>query len=288
MSAEEAANKLDERIAQGREIESRDIRGITALEAARADHDRWSAFNAELLRNLFTTPELADEYTQFYGAVVRMNAGFQDRVHSFRQSAADGINRLLSIRERIPLFESYSLGTSPTSAELDPVTQIPSRAAQQTELPSAWKDAVSLGQPLAIILVDIDWFKRVNDTYGHPKGDEVLRGVAQTLRRVVSGKGSVYRYGGEEFLISLLNYDAGEAIALAERARRSISSTEHAGLAVTVSLGVAISGEHGDTLDQVIGSADTALYDAKKGGRNLVRQAGDAKGPNVLGGEDGE
>lgn len=163
--------------------------------------------------------------------------------------------------------------------DIDSVTQIPSRAALDVELPGLWSAAQSFGQPFALFIADIDKFKQVNDKHGHPKGDEVLRAVAQTLSRIVEGKGRVFRYGGEEFLVALPNYDQEEAISLAERARRSIAESQHAGLSITASFGIAVAGVHAADLAAITKNADGALYDAKKRGRDLVRVSGDPEPP---------
>jgi diguanylate cyclase (GGDEF)-like protein len=138
------------------------------------------------------------------------------------------------------------------------------------------------GQPLGVIMADVDRFKSINDTRGHPAGDRVLHDVAQNIKASLRTYDSVGRYGGEEFLIVLPRCPANSATEIAERVRHSIESQpipiEAASLDVTMSLGVASSESGGEgevTLLQnngqkLIAAADEALYKAKQDGRNRV------------------
>jgi diguanylate cyclase (GGDEF)-like protein len=133
------------------------------------------------------------------------------------------------------------------------------------------------GPPMTVAMVDIDFFKRVNDTYGHPAGDVVLQNVAERIRAGVRDFDAVGRYGGEEFLVVLSNCDAANAWLLAERIRANVSaSTIYAGgheLTVTVSIGVAPFRPNLSAEPPVIERADQALYRAKANGRNRVESA---------------
>ncbi len=127
---------------------------------------------------------------------------------------------------------------------------------------------------LSVVMVDLDHFKRINDTLGHRAGDYVLHEVAGLMRRTVREADSCGRYGGEEFLIILPNTDAAGAAVVAERLRSAIEATpmrvpEAASFRVTSSFGVAECCE-GDDEDMIVGRADAALYRAKEGGRNRV------------------
>jgi diguanylate cyclase (GGDEF)-like protein len=131
-------------------------------------------------------------------------------------------------------------------------------------------------RPLSIIMLDIDDFKQVNDRYGHPVGDHVLR----VLSRIIRARGArdhdlVSRYGGEEFVIGSLEADKRIAVAIAERLRQSveqqkISGSKQSGLRVTISLGVASFPDDAESLDELIENADRALYHAKRSGKNHV------------------
>jgi diguanylate cyclase (GGDEF)-like protein/PAS domain S-box-containing protein len=134
-----------------------------------------------------------------------------------------------------------------------------------------------------IIMLDIDHFKNVNDTYGHPAGDEVLKGVAALIKAGVRTQDKTARYGGEEFTVILAETDAAGGLVVAERLRRNIAdhpfkARDHRGgevdIAVTVSLGVASFPQDGDASEALISRADRALYEAKNSGRNCVKKAG--------------
>jgi diguanylate cyclase (GGDEF)-like protein len=134
------------------------------------------------------------------------------------------------------------------------------------------------GAPLTVTMADLDHFKRVNDTYGHLAGDEVLREVARRLRAAVRTYDSVGRYGGEEFLVVSPGCKSSAGINQAERLRQIVSgkpvSIQDTAIAVTVSLGVAtVSMETRGSVEQLLGAADGALYRAKQGGRNRVEVA---------------
>ena len=126
------------------------------------------------------------------------------------------------------------------------------------------------GAPLAIVLIDVDRFKKYNDTYGHLDGDAVLKQIARLLVDSVRATDLVARYGGEEFVVMLPTTSLDVAQAIAERCRSSIEAADWAGRPVTASFGVAVSTEGGGSVDQVVAAADRALYAAKSAGRNRV------------------
>jgi diguanylate cyclase (GGDEF)-like protein len=132
------------------------------------------------------------------------------------------------------------------------------------------------GQPVGLIVGDLDHFKDVNDSYGHARGDAVLQDVAYLLRKQLRAFDLAYRIGGEEFLVLLPGADLGQSLGMAERLRRGLEQeTVAGGLAVTMSFGVSAS-PAGSRFDYkaVCEAADVALYEAKRAGRNTVRRAG--------------
>ena len=128
--------------------------------------------------------------------------------------------------------------------------------------------------PLTAIILDIDHFKKVNDTYGHAVGDQVLQDLAARCRRIVREIDIVGRYGGEEFVVLLLETDLKGACVLAERLRRHISEspidTDGGAVTITVSLGVTVLDDQCADLDHLLQRADQALYVSKREGRNRV------------------
>lgn len=130
------------------------------------------------------------------------------------------------------------------------------------------------GTPLSAIMLDIDHFKQVNDTYGHSVGDQVLRGLADRCRTLVRLVDILGRYGGEEFVVVLPETDLFQAAAVAERLRRAIEEqpfeTEQGPITITTSLGVSRARQNLSSLVGLIEQTDAALYQAKQNGRNRV------------------
>lgn len=131
--------------------------------------------------------------------------------------------------------------------------------------------------PLALVMLDLDKFKAVNDTHGHPVGDELLLEVARCAMDVIGNKGRAYRYGGEEIAILLPNYTEEEALVLAERMRRVLEDSIWTSkqLKITASFGVAVTPSLASDASGLLSLADAALYEAKKLGRNYVRLSGE-------------
>ncbi len=131
------------------------------------------------------------------------------------------------------------------------------------------------GPPLSLVMVDIDHFKKINDTFGHTEGDKVLKEIATILKTSVRKKDTVARYGGEEFILILPEAGLEEAVMISERIRRLVEKTlfdvGQAHINLTVSLGISNSPIHrARTKEDLVKMADQALYDAKRGGRNRV------------------
>jgi diguanylate cyclase len=155
----------------------------------------------------------------------------------------------------------------------DALTGLPNRLRLNQVLRSELARADRGGPPFALILIDIDHFKRVNDTYGHNVGDEVLKQLGAVLRREHRAGDCAGRWGGEEFLMICPDCDAEAAMALAERVRAAVAGERFSQVGqLSVSLGVAVRcGREG--AEQLLARADGALYAAKAGGRNQARLA---------------
>lgn len=156
--------------------------------------------------------------------------------------------------------------------DTDPLTGLANRRAFRRRLESELTREKRRGQGLALVLMDIDHFKAINDTYGHPMGDAVLQGLAKLLRRQARSYDSIARLGGEEFALLLFDVSRNAAWRAAERVRESVASYAFPPLApgaLTLSAGIAQGPLHAyDSFDDMFLRADQALYDAKHGGRN--------------------
>ncbi|HEY5629892.1 MAG TPA: diguanylate cyclase, partial [Candidatus Limnocylindrales bacterium] len=161
-------------------------------------------------------------------------------------------------------------------ATVDPLTGIANRQAVLTRLEDELSRATRYRRSLSVVMVDLDHFKRLNDTYGHEAGDMVLQEVAARLAASIRSTDLVGRFGGEEFLLVLPETDADAAATMAEKLRRIVAGTHvrlPEGHDVTVTLSAGVAGSHGDhlpRLDVLVRHADGALYSAKALGRNTV------------------
>jgi len=131
-----------------------------------------------------------------------------------------------------------------------------------------------LRRTFSVLLADVDHFKQYNDAHGHLGGDAALVKVAEILRKMTRGVDSVARYGGEEFVVMLIEAPIATAAAVAERIRARVAAEEFGGGTMTVSVGAAEYPTHGDTPEELIASADAAMYQAKSEGRDRVMVAG--------------
>jgi diguanylate cyclase (GGDEF)-like protein len=153
-------------------------------------------------------------------------------------------------------------------AVTDSLTGLPNRRHFHRAYPQTLNEAVVHRTPLALMLIDVDHFKEINDRHGHPAGDDKLRDVAAALQDVVRRNDMVARYGGDEFIVIAPDTPRESALALAERLRRAAASC-----GASVSIGVAIFPEDAQREDALVDAADAALYRAKQDGRNCVRTA---------------
>ncbi|WP_328800483.1 sensor domain-containing diguanylate cyclase [Paenibacillus sp. LX16] len=156
-----------------------------------------------------------------------------------------------------------------TMASTDPLTGLKNRRYFQDQLLASLASFRESGISFSLLIIDIDRFKSINDTYGHPVGDLVLTNLAELLQSMSRDRDIVARYGGEEFVIILPGNDQEEAIRTAERYRSTTASMDWGEYAITVSIGVATVTQE-DTEQTIVHQADLALYASKSGGRNRV------------------
>ena len=182
----------------------------------------------------------------------------------FRLQMLEALSIHQTLRER-SLLEELSF--------TDALTHIKNRRYFQDRIKAEAERAIRHGRTLALIMIDIDYFKQFNDKFGHPAGDRLLKNVAKRLSEQVRSIDTVARYGGEEFAILLPDTTLEGAIIVAERMRMSFVKTEvfteskttgH----IAISLGVATIPQHASTSVDLIEKADAALYQAKRQGRN--------------------
>ena len=184
--------------------------------------------------------------------------------------------RLIASKRELESVQ-HALTAVTAEANLDPVTGLATRRRFDSALEQATEAANKDGQPLSVLMIDIDHFKSFNDRFGHLMGDSVLRLIGVTLKQSTKGQDIAARYGGEEFSVILPETDLHGAAALAEQIRQRIISRELKRRptgdslgAITVSIGVATY-RHGERPRTMLERADSSLYEAKHAGRNSVR-----------------
>jgi diguanylate cyclase (GGDEF)-like protein len=152
----------------------------------------------------------------------------------------------------------------------DPLTGLGNRRAFEERLKGELARPPRLGSAVALMILDVDFFKRYNDSFGHPAGDEVLKQLAEVMKRTCRGNDFAARVGGEEFAIVLPDTTRESAFVIAERLRRNVQREVWPNRPVTISVGVALATTGNETGEQLAELADMALYRSKRDGRNRV------------------
>jgi diguanylate cyclase (GGDEF)-like protein len=199
--------------------------------------------------------------------VVRITSPLEDNAAAREERA----KRLATQLPEFSKFLALALKTPDlyTRAVQDGLTGLWTKRHFLTQAKTLMEGAGRYGEALSLIMVDVDHFKKVNDTHGHVTGDKVLKGVAEILKKKVRG-GSAYRYGGEEMAVLLPKADLEGAVQVAERLRAAIEAHKIAGVKVTASFGVAQYEAGLADPPTLVEKADQALYRAKETGRNRV------------------
>ncbi|AMT90166.1 MULTISPECIES: GGDEF domain-containing protein [Pseudomonas] len=176
-----------------------------------------------------------------------------------------------------PMRNALLYRAATQSALRDPLTGAGNRVAMEQTLQREIDMSRRHAQPLSVLMLDIDHFKRVNDDHGHGAGDDVLRAIAASIKAQLRNVDMVFRYGGEEFLILLSNTGREAAAMVGERLRQATQSEEYFAdgqlIEITVSLGCSTL-LPGESADSLLRRADSALYVAKREGRNRLAMAG--------------
>ena len=203
------------------------------------------------------------------GLLLEQTLAMQDSANQLKARLEDVETEVESLRQEIQQVSA--------EAELDPLTGLANRRTFSRRIESACRKATARDEPLCLIMADIDFFKRFNDTYGHAIGDNVLCHVAARLEKLARKDDLVARYGGEEFIVLLPETRIDQAIVVAERFRQAVAATvlRQSGSQkvlgrINLSLGVATY-RPGESSFELIARADAALYVAKNDGRNCVR-----------------
>jgi diguanylate cyclase (GGDEF)-like protein len=181
--------------------------------------------------------------------------------------------QLASLTEKLGDLRAELFATR-ERATVDSLTRLNNRAAFDEHMGRIADIGLLLGAPPTLLLADVDHFKKVNDTYGHPAGDEVLRRVGEALvRNFLRKEDFVARYGGEEFAVVMMDASLEDARGLAERVRKSVRGLliEHGVHSIDVTISIGLSSLlPGETASAWVDRADRALYDAKTKGRDRV------------------
>jgi diguanylate cyclase len=268
-----------------RHIHERDTRSAEQLQAGLS----------ELLRRLAQVAQNSGAGAAAYGSTlaaceqdlrkVSDTDGLQRVIQSLVSSTAAARATTENLRAEVEASRGEmqklrtQLGTLSSEALRDPLTELCNRRGFERAVQELYGERADALPNAALLLADIDKFKRINDTYGHLFGDQVLRAAAQVFESVVKGRDIVARFGGEEFIILLPDTPGSGALALAEQIRLAFqnarirrSGTDEYVDKVTISLGLAVP-MPGESLESAIGRADKAMYQAKQDGRNCVRVA---------------
>src|SRR5713226_8338746 len=214
------------------------------------------------------------------GSDARLVRGLEIGINDFLSRPVDKNELLARVRTQIRkrryterLRDNVQMSIE--MAITDALTGLYNRRYMETHVGTLVEQAAARGKPLTVLVLDIDYFKSINDTHGHDAGDDVLREFALRIRRSIRGIDLACRYGGEEFVVVMPETDLAVATMVAERLRRRVAGEPFAiqqgsrGIEVTISIGIAALAP-GDNPASVLKRADQALYRAKRDGRNRV------------------
>jgi diguanylate cyclase (GGDEF)-like protein len=209
-----------------------------------------------------------------FGQILGVLALDSSKVDAFRESDLQSLESVADICAA-SIQNAHYVERVKQLAYLDGLTGIFNRRFFELRIMEEIERARRYGTGMAVIMADIDQFKRLNDEFGHLLGDEVLRQVSSLFHQQLRKIDTVCRYGGEEFGILLTQTNAQHAAGVAEKLRRMVENWQFPGVprTVTMSAGIAAFPDHGTTRDELVRAADTGLYAAKQAGRNRVSVA---------------
>lgn len=286
---------VDDRLEQGQSLTDEFINSLFATHINGGDEEKLLRMNQDIRRvinNLFDSTSLADEKAaQFsqslihHGHELEGNQEGQETekviqklladTHTMQAVTSDMQTQLDESKHEINLLRTQ-LEEVREESLTDALTGLTNRKGFSRKIEQAFPNQDTANDRRCILMVDIDHFKRVNDTYGHLVGDKVIQFVATTLKKQVKGKDTVARFGGEEYVVLLPETSLAGAHSVAENIRTAIEKTRIKRMdtgepigQVTVSIGVA-QYLNGESIDELLGRADSALYESKENGRNRV------------------
>ena len=259
-------------------LPARALSGRCTLLARRPheQHDEWLAAALPGARNLVVVPLVPGG--EIRGVLVVEHLGGRRRFPGLRPGGRRPRveRRAVATLEQAAAHAGQALARTALMARLtaaastDALTGLANRRSLDTALAAALDEASATGVDCSVLLLDLDHFKTLNDTHGHPVGDRALQAVGAVLRSALREECAAARYGGEEFCVVLPRTTHEEALVVAERLRRAIAATDAAPVPVTASVGVATFPRHGGDAGALVAAADGALYAAKTGGRDRV------------------
>lgn len=237
-------------------------------------------YNMPVMNGLELTSEIRKTYSKNDLSIIAISSSLDDDTTALflKNGANDYIKKPFSkeefscrINNSIEALENIHAITN--HANRDFLTGLYNRRYFFANVSKYFEDALANSEPFAIAMIDIDHFKKINDTYGHDTGDKAINSLANILRANTSQNDIVSRFGGEEFCIALKNVSSDKALEIFETLREKVQnsvilSKNDEEIRFTISLGVAINYE--DTLEESINQADMLLYEAKQNGRNRV------------------
>lgn len=245
------------------------ISGLEQTGRSAADYGKTlEAVKGALADKALTSRVPSPAMAEVLSHVLHQTRAMRQQSHEIERQLKDSVAEINRLRDQ--------LDDARREAMADALTGIANRKMFDFVLQQAAVDSTEAGEPLSLLMLDIDHFKQFNDNYGHHVGDQVLRLLATVLTQSVKGQDTAARYGGEEFAVILPQTTLGNALKLAEGLRERVSRksivnrrTKQRLGAFTVSIGVA-EFRHGESPRSLIERADAALYAAKRAGRNRV------------------
>jgi len=251
-----------------------DKRSVVAISGAMARGNHELSESARLLRihSILCVPVIVADNVEAIVYAYKIDPKARPFDHHDVQLAVGVSHQVALTIERTRLLEQVRVYEH--WAITDSLTGLPNRRQILRNAELEFQRAVRFRHPLSVMMIDIDSFKRVNDSYGHPAGDQVLAEMVKRCKKGLRNIDLLGRYGGDEFICLLVETDLESAREAAERTRKRVEKTpiktDRGPLNITISIGVAALSEKHPSLSAALSSADDALYVAKKNGKNKV------------------